>query len=983
VIDVLVLGPIEAKVNERIVDLARGRQRLVLAALALAGGDTVSTDRLVDVVWDGLPPENAVATLHVHVSHLRTALRAAGAEEIIVTRSSGYALTDGSVVDAVQFERGAAEGRAALRAGRVAEAAALLTDALALWRGPVLVDIDADFVRPHRARLEELRRVALEERVEAELALGRHVEVAGWLPSLASEIPHHERLHGLLVLALYRAGQQANALRACHALRAALAGDLGLAPSPQSQRLEAEIRAHAPGLDWVAPIEVPPTTLVGRSEELAALTALLAEPGIVTLTGPGGIGKTRLAAEVAPGAPRVELGFIRSRVLATIATALEIAEHPTRTTSESVAAALPPLLVIDNCEHVLSEVREVVAEMVRRAPEVTLLLTSRQALEVAGERVFELPPLDQDVAVELFLERARPIRPAISESRAVAQICRVLDGLPLAIELAAARLDILDPDQIVARLNDSLALLGDALRATLEWGHSLLRPNEQALFRRLAVLPGAWSLEDAEDVVGASVVDALSGLVRASILCVDTTTGSTRFRMGVPVRQLAMELLDASGESDAIHARLLASLLGDSSRCSDDAMRTALDWALVRGRDPAGGIALCEQLVNRWFVRGALSEGLAWCDAAFAADAPSVDTARLHLGAGNLSQAAGDFDAAVRHFGSAAGSDDGAVAARARFGLANLAHLTGRPDAIDQLEASAAQARLLDDDDLLMRCSNGLGVAARRAGDFERARVAGEDALRAARRLGDRISTITALINLGNLLQASGRDHAARGRLEEALRMAREDGFARGIAGSLGSLAALAEDPAQARKYFEESLAVARAAGDRPVVAATMANLGVLQARSADSSAARSTFEEYRALSEQMGDPRGVAFAAQALADLAWRGADPGTASRLVLEALELRVTLGDEDRLDECLELAGLVFASTDASEVATMALASADSSRRRLGVARDDDAEHIWTAATAAAREAVPADRFEAVWLSGAELSPEHAARLVLADR
>ncbi len=983
-----VLGPLLVEVDGQSVALPRGRQRLVLAALALAGGDVVSTDKLVDAVWDGSAPENAVATLQVHISHLRGALRAAGTGDVIATRSPGYVLTGAAEVDAVLFEQEVAEGRNARRAGRTADAAALLARALARWRGEVLTDVDADFVRPQRARLDELRRVALEERIEADLELGRHVEVASWLPAVARELRHQERLHGLLALAQYRSGRQADALTTVRDLGRTLEDDLGLDLSPDLRRLEHAVLEQSATLDWIPQPELPGSTLIGREAAMQTLMAMLTRPGIVTIVGPGGMGKTRLAAEVAHGAPMVELGSVGSRVLEAIAIALDVGDHPARPITEAVAAALPPLVVIDNCEHVLLESREVLAALAAQAPATTFLVTSREPLNIEGEQVHELAALNASDSVDLFLDRARPLRPSVTPSPAVSTICEALEGLPLAIELAAARMDILEPEQVAARLGDSLSLLtgGSApapsrhrtLRATFAWSHALLSSAEQDLFRRLAVLPGAWSLEDAEDVVGAPVVDVLAGLVRSSLVGVDRTGTTTRFRLAMPVRQFASELLEAAGEATQTNARLLAAMLRASPDRSYEAMRAALAWSVGPGGDPAGGLALCQRLVDHWFVRGALAEGRAWCAAALTAgETAALDVATLHLGAGNLAQAAGDFAGAGKHFEAAAMSSDNPTRVRGRFGLANLALLTGQPDALEQLEVSAALAREIGDDDLLMRCLNGLGVAARRAGDVERARTAGEDALRAARRLGDRTATATGLINLANLLQAIGRVDDARDRLEEALRVAREDDFARGVAGALGSLAASATDPAAARGYFEESLRVASAAGDRPVMAVTMANLGVLQAREGDASTARQTFEQYRALSEQMGDPRGVAFAAQSLAELACRADDAGAAIRFLRESLALRVEVGDEDRIAECLELAGLVLPGADA----VRALASADTSRARTGLVRDEDAARTWDDAIAATRAHLSTQQFEDAWASGSLLPPAEVAQSLLA--
>jgi DNA-binding SARP family transcriptional activator len=468
-----ILGPIEALVDGSPASLGAPKQRALLALLLVSRGRVVSADQLIDGLWGESPPASALQSLQVYVHGLRRAL---GGERI-ETAGRGYrALVADEELDLDRFERSLERGRAALEADRPDEAAADLREALALWRGSALSDLPEEARRAAEAeRLEELRLTALELRHEAELACGRHDAAVAELETLTAEHPYRERFLRQRLLALYRSGRQAEALEVYRNARRALADDLGLEPSPALQELERAILQQDPSLAAPAvptrstrPLPVPPTPLVGRRLELAAVSALFRDEGVrlVTLTGPGGTGKTRLALEIAhalepelrDGALFVGLAAVASPELLvpTIAETLDVREGE-RPVAEGVTDHLRErrmLLVLDNFEQLLAAA-PFVADLLAAAPRLWVLATSRAPLRLAAEHEYPVPPFEtpdaglpfealvQTDSLRLFAARARAVDPGfeLDEGSAsdVARVCTQLDGLPLAIELAAAR----------------------------------------------------------------------------------------------------------------------------------------------------------------------------------------------------------------------------------------------------------------------------------------------------------------------------------------------------------------------------------------------------------------------------------------------------------------------------------------------------------------------------------------------------------------
>ncbi|WP_182897613.1 BTAD domain-containing putative transcriptional regulator [Microbispora sp. H10830] len=681
-----ILGPTEARPDgDRPVPVGGPGLRALLGLLLLNAGRVVTTDRLIDGLYGAEPPSGADNALQAQVSRLRRHLG-----DLVVREPAGYRLAvDPDDVDASRFERLAAEGRRALDAGDPARAAGLLGQALALWRGPALADVpDAPFAPAQAARLEELRLSAAEDLAEAGLALGRHRDL---LPELQERIAAHplrERSRGQLMRALYAAGRPAEALAAYDDARRVLAEELGADPSAELSAIHLAVLRSDPALTPASAAPggrpVPLTSLVGRAAELERIEALLAEARLVTLTGPGGTGKTRLALEAAtrwPGevclvelAPLTDGADVPQAVLGALGlreTAVTIPTPGTRqTTADPVArlvAALtlrPVLLVLDNCEHVVEEAALLADRLLAACPALRVLATGREALGITGERLCPVPPLrvpppgDELAvadalaypAVGLFVERAAAVTPgfvlAPGDVEHVLRICRALDGLPLAVELAAARLRSLPLARIAARLgtDDGTADMGpegDAprfallsrgsrtaqprhrtLRAVVEWSWDLLDEPERALARRLTVFAGGATLEAAERVCGLPDTDGvLASLVDKSLVEVV----DDRYRMLETIRAFCAERLAEAGESEPMRKAHLAYVL-DLVTTADphlrgpdqiewlrrlDGERDDLQAALrhaVRAGDVAPALRMLSAMSGYWILRGLRGE---------------------------------------------------------------------------------------------------------------------------------------------------------------------------------------------------------------------------------------------------------------------------------------------------------------------------------------------------------------------------------------
>jgi predicted ATPase/DNA-binding SARP family transcriptional activator len=693
---VRLFGELEALAAGVPVPVRGARQRALLALLALQRGQPVSADRLIDTLWGDTQAANPANALQAQIGQLRRTLGA----EAVVTSDAGYALdVRPDQVDVVRFEQLVAKGRRLAAGGELASASEILDEALGLRRGEPLAEFTyTGFFDAERTRLNELTLVATESRAVAGLGLGRHGELAGELEALCREHPLRERLWELLILALYRSGRQAEALRAYAEIRDHLAGELGIDPGPALRELQTRILAQDPSLApasaLAGPVSVPasgtvtaPVTagnlrellgrFVGRDAELAQLREAVRSSRLVTLTGPGGAGKTRLAVEAAAalrpehpdGAWLVELADVTGPdgVAPAAATALGAAAaalaspQPAGSTTELIVRHLAGrslVLVLDNCEHVIGEAAVLTDALVGGVPGLRLIATSREPLGIPGEVLVPVGGLAPAAAAELFADRARAVRPGFTADGPAAgvieDICRRLDGLPLAVELAAARLRALPLATLAERLDDRFRLLTQGartalprqqtLRAVVDWSYDLLFSDERRLFARLAAFTGGCGLPAAEavcaddQVPADEVLDVLSRLVDKSLVTA-SGDGEARFGQLQTLWQYGRERLAESGEADAIRARHGAyyrqlateahqGLRGATGpRCRDRLvaesgnLRAALDWYIAAG-DADAALALASGMAWLWFINADFLEGARWLGDALDAEGP-------------------------------------------------------------------------------------------------------------------------------------------------------------------------------------------------------------------------------------------------------------------------------------------------------------------------------------------------------------------------
>lgn len=699
------LGALEARIGDAPVALRRGLPQALLAALLVHRDQPLRSELLVDWLWPGQTRANATNGLQVQISYLRRTLGLSpdtGTRPALVTASGGYAL----MVEAgsVDVDRFAAAIDVDAAAGERSPERRLeeLTAALALWRGEPLADVpDAPYVAPEVARLTELRLRMEEARNDALLELGRHEAAIGPLQRAVRDHPFRERLHAQLATALYRSDRQADALRSLDDARRALRDELGVDPSPALQELQAGIlrqdpglRATPPGAPGIARPEPSATTaptlpaatgrLLGRGDVLRAVEDLLVEHRCVTITGPGGAGKTSVAIEAARrlGARSpvwfVELAAVRDPGMLTTAIAEQVGASLSASVEpvDAISAAIGGhvVLVLDNCEHLADAAAHFASTLLHRSSDVRIITTSRSRLAITGEMTLPLPPLDvpaqraapEDIAdsaaVQLFVERARAVRPDFrldaGNATTVAAICRLVDGLPLAIELAAARVSLLAPEGILRRLDAGADLLSGGVRdrdarqrsitAAIAWSYELLDSDGQRMFDRLSVFHGRSPIEAAIEVAGTGLQDPLSTLdllVNQSLVVSD----GHDIRLLEPLRafaaqQLAQRPAEEHGTRHT-HARWFrrhpASDLGatgpdappvappssdparqlellNALRGSVPNLRAALSWSFVH--EPPLAVELAVNLTWFWLIEGASAEALQWLERAVGVD---------------------------------------------------------------------------------------------------------------------------------------------------------------------------------------------------------------------------------------------------------------------------------------------------------------------------------------------------------------------------
>jgi predicted ATPase/DNA-binding SARP family transcriptional activator len=872
-----ILGPLEVRRDGKPVTIPGRKARALLALLLLRANEVVSRERLIDGLWSEAAPDRAANALQVHVHTLRKSL---GADRI-TTEGTGYRVhVDPDELDLHRFEELVGGGRH--------------REALELWRGTPLAGLEEEpFARREAERLEESRVEAIEARIADDLAAGRTTGLVGELELLLAEHPYRESLHGRLMRALHAAGRQADALDAYARARQLLSDELGLEPGAELRELQARIlrgeAAPAPASRTVD-LPLPPTPLVGRELEQAAVAALLRRDDVrlLTLTGPGGTGKTRLAlataralAEEGLPATFVDLAPLAEpdQVLPAICVALGVADDPAETPLETLVTALRErelLLVVDNVEHVL-EAAPAFSELLAQAPRLRLLATSRAPLHLAAEHEYRVPPLARAESARLFAERGRAAGVEVADDDPLLdEVCAALDDLPLALELAAARLRLFSLPALRERLDRRLELLTTGsrdvperhrtLRATIDWSVALLAPGERDAFVRLAPFAGSFALEDAEAVTGATL-DELAALVDAGLVL---RTADDRLRLLETVRQYAALDLDSREEAASCrlaHARqylLLAERHAPSLRGSGaesallalereyDNLRAALTTAREEG-DVETLMRLARALDRFWYVRGFVTEGLSWIDEALRrSEGLRTRPRALVLKAASL--------------------------------------LSWRSGNVERAEEQAHEARRLleelGDDGELVGALSLLGAIAHSRDELEAASTIYEQAIELAERSDRRFERALVLNNLASITSTDG--HLARaGQLyAEAVAEARSIDSTEIVAFGLIGLTRLARqegDDARSEGYCIEALDLFARLGFRDRMATCCIYLADVAAGDA-------------------GARRGARLLGAASALRSGTGAVPDGYEQAVLDAVtqSLRALLGDEPFVGE-----------------------------------------------------------------------------------
>ncbi|MGI8693334.1 MAG: BTAD domain-containing putative transcriptional regulator [Geodermatophilaceae bacterium] len=813
-------------------------QRALLAALLARVGDVVATEHLVDLVWGDRPPADPEGGVHSQVSRLRRSLLAANQGERryrveILTRPPGYLLSaSAGQIDAQRFATMVEEARHA----PPHDAAKLLEDALGLWRGRAYGEFaDVDVARFAAIRLEVARLVAFEAWSAALLGCGRAADALPVLEAFVAEHPLREEGRMLLMRALCAVGRHADALAGYRGYRDVLAEDAGLEPSTVIQRLEMQIlRRELPqpaaavevtGPPGEAPVRAPAlpaplTAFVGRAAERMTLAASLAEHRMVTAVGPGGVGKTRLALTLAAdlsdrhadGSSYVDLVPVTdpSMVAPAVAVALGLSRHEGRSAEDTVVAWLHDrdcLLVLDNCEHLAGGVIALVERLLAECSQLVVLATSRARLMVPFEWTFPVPGLSVSApgegqradAVALFHARAAAAgaRLVPGDDVRIAAICTRLDGMALAIELAAARLPTLGLDGLEAGLADRLRLLTGghrvdnrhrSLRSALDWSYALLSDVDQAVLRRVSMFAAPFTATAAADVVGGlapvprgEVAACIARLADQSLLTTVEDPANTRYRVLETIRQYGAEFLVAAGESDGVSSRhhqwcleVGAALRAQAGmdrpswrpafdRVADD-LRAALAWAAHRPSRRGSAYTLATMLAELTFSRGMPGESQRrYEQAAELVDDEATSAAELRrAAAAALSRHVGDD--AVRLFRKSAdtaircGDRPGAARdlAKAAEMLSRAAGLMATAPSAERIDALIAEARALAGADLTAQAQVLCAEAFRLSETDPRAWDLAEEAITLARAAGDPVIQSAALDLLTSAQLARG-----------------------------------------------------------------------------------------------------------------------------------------------------------------------------------------------------------------------------------
>jgi predicted ATPase/DNA-binding SARP family transcriptional activator len=1049
------LGPLQVLDDGREVPVTGAKQRRLLAALLLRSDEHVAPGQLIEVLWPGEQPANPRNALQQQVAQLRRAL----GPQLLVSHPSGYSVeTVTAKLDAHRFDELVRRGRTALAADRGAEAVVDFDAALALWRGPALEEFAHEpFAVAEAARLEEGRRTVVEDRFDALLAAGGGADLVADLQSAVADEPLRERLRGQLMRALFRAGRQADALAVFHETRQVLVEELGVVPGPALSQLHEQLLRHEDDLLPAAPtgrsgsgpqlrarLPAPVTELIGRDRDLDRVRTLLRASRLVTLTGPGGVGKTRLATEVARTTAR-ETGDIAAlvelassdggaRLPDTVAEALGLgrpepagATPAGRDALDRVVDALrdrQALLVLDNAEHLVDDVAPLAIQLLETLPGLRLLVTSREPLHLTGETLWSLPslgspPVEATVdlaslashgATRLFLDRATANDPSFEpddgEASAIAQLCRRLDGIPLAIEIAAARLRSSTVLDLIDGLESRFELLTGTdrtrptrqrtLRALIDWSWERCDTDERELFQRLSVFVGPVDLPLVEATCRdarlptARLRAALERLVDRSLVVRERVDGRLRFRVLETLRAYAAERLDASGQRADLEARHLEALTGLArhevprlrteeqleARARLDLVTPDLRAALTRAHsraDPRGGGALAAELCWSWYLRGERDEVIAW--ASQFTDAAPRDAALLALFAtflglgGSRTVVAPDLvDEPLELLRAHGSPTDRALG---ELVAADLAAMLGVADRLGVHVAAAREAAIEAEDPSLVATTDFVvAIAPLLAGDHVTARAQLELALAGFDACGDRWGRVQCRYALLGLELAAGDPSAALGHAEAAATDARVLGMdeLRAVVEAQRCEAAIeAGDLDTARLALGIAQPIVERTGARFLevqVAIARAGLGLASGELTSAEQALARVVEVELDGTFTG---ALAIARTRLAQLAQRRGDLDLAQQHLELAVELARTTQDPRSLAPVLERLAGVRADAGRLHDAALLLGSANELRTRTASPAGPATATSLAALTASLRAQLDDDQHERLTAHG----------------
>ena len=1029
-----------------------GRQGAVLSALALNARRPVSVDRLADVVWGVEPPVEVANALQQRISRLRGLLDPDRRGDVLVQVGGGYALNvDDAHVDVRTFEALAAAGRRQLRDGDCYGAEATFTRALDLWRGVALEGFaDEPWALGEARRLTELRLGVTEDRFDALLAQGAHDHVVGDLIDLTVAHPLRERLRAQLMMALYRLGRQGDALALYDETRRLLADELGVDPGPQLQEIHRQILtqdddlAVAPGepaMPATGNLPAPRGSIVGRAHALEQIAQLLRRVRLLTVTGPGGAGKTTLAVEAArrSGTPSggvwlVSLGPVSTTeaVAATISDTLGLSGGGLGAGAVDEAAVVRALagrdllLVLDNCEHLLDAISPLVEKLLAAAPQVQVLATSRERLSVRGEVVWSVPglgvPDDEHTtaeqvaaapAVRLLVERARAHTPGFvlddDTAVAAATLTRRLDGIPLAIELAANRLRVLSVHEVVSALDDRFRVLAAhgrtaasrhrTLRAALDWSWDLLTPALQRSLVALAVPADQFDLRVASELLRAAQVEAaalevVAGLVDHSLLIADTTLAPTRYRMLESIRDYGRQRLAELDLADAVHAAHADAVdtalhacqsdlsaqhfsldVDDLGAWLDDA-RVALQWAHERG-DRRRLQRLAGALGWLWLLRGLSVEGLGWLDRGLGPPDhvdPDTDDGAALLWASAL-RAAGTHTPDGRRWAepavqAATTTIDGVLARACAAGhevnAGNVdAALAALDKAVEQAETVGGWplgfVRLI------------AGQLAWASGQVDHARRDAEDAVALLSAAGADWAHAHALETLIDHAIAHGSYGHAQNLAEQALQLCRRQRYPELEAAMLTKLGLASHelgDDDSAERLLDEAVRQAGAVGSGDALVEAHIGAGSTARRRGNLEIARAHLHEALALSKGHAVVDGARVHVE-LVHTAANAAEPDVATAHAGDALVLARQVGDPRTLVRLAEgLAGAMASSDDPGD-AVLLLASAAAVRNAARITPSPSERRDIEWVVNRLRSRVDAGTFDRLW-TAAQMHP-----------